>query len=595
MSSEDTKPTEQTVEETTKPEDTTQAESAPQVGPKIQTSFLFKEGGTMHEVDSMCMNCHGQGTTKMLLTRIPKFKDVVVTSFSCPTCHYKESGVQNTTEIAPHAITYELLVDVMNNTPEEVHADLNRQVVRADTAIIRIPELQFEIDANRGEINTVEGVLRNIKESLIAGQEERLEKQPDAHAKLEDFIRRIEMMEEGKETFTLVVDDVAGNSFVENPYAPRRDPRCKVIKRMRTRQETVALGFKAPPDAEDEHSSSSSTAHGDINETNETKSNIHYGPDGKIMARPEGYKTGGSKAALNVMSQTMLNKKPLDRFDAIVATRDLRTATFHGQCHSCGNANETRMCIFDVPYFRETIIMCTDCTKCGFRDAEVKPGGGVSETGLRIELSVTTTEDLSRDVLKSDHAAIYLPGLDLEMMHGTLGGKFTTVEGVLLNIRDQLLGSKAYYEGDSASEETKKDFEEVLRRLDSYINVTEPYTFTLDDPAGLSFVEGRANGVPDSDPYQDTMMKITSYKRTEEQNESLGFAGMNTENYYSSAEAIPEGNEEKGSDDSDDDSDSDSDSDSSDNDEKEEEASSSTSAEAAPAAGDAGKNAGDAK
>jgi zinc finger protein len=40
-------------------------------------------------------------------------------------------------------------------------------------------------------------------------------------------------------------------------------------------------------------------------------------------------------------------------------------------------------------------------------------------------------EDLKRDLFKSETAGISIPELELELAHGTLGGVYTTVEGVL--------------------------------------------------------------------------------------------------------------------------------------------------------------------
>ena len=544
-----------------------------------QSNILFRDAGQLHVLESMCPNCHKDGETRMLMTRIPLFKDVVVSSFSCPHCGWENKDVQSSNELAPTAIRFELTLDVFNE-PEIVSRDMNRQLVRSDTAKVLIPELEFEIPPGRGEINTVEGLLRNIRESLTAGQEDRKTAQPDKYAQLEAFIQRIAMMEEGKESFTLVIDDAGGNSFIENPAAPSRDPRCKVTKRPRTREETIELGFAPEDDAFPEEdgkdgggegaaagaaaAAAGAEEEGEVETHEATGTIVHRKHGGAIASRGSGYKTGGSKAALNVMASTTMNKKPLDRFDAIVRTRELQTTTFRGACHQCFKPNETRMCVFDLPYFKESVIMCTDCAFCGFKDAEIIPGGGIAEQGVRIELNVTTTDDLSRDVLKSDHAAVQLPDLDVEMAHGTLGGKFSTVEGLLINIRDQLTSQQQFYVGDSEGDtERTERYANTLAKLDDMISgKASSFRFVLDDPAGMSFIEGRANGVPDSDPTQDKMMVIKHFTRTHEQEEELGIDGMKTENYHDEG-PVREGSDESGSDgDSGGDSGSDSDSDS---------------------------------
>ena len=45
-------------------------------------------------------------------------------------------------------------------------------------------------------------------------------------------------------------------------------------------------------------------------------------------------------------------------------------------------------------------MMVSDCTHCGYKDSEVKPGGAVSAQGIRITLAVLSPHDLQRDVLK---------------------------------------------------------------------------------------------------------------------------------------------------------------------------------------------------
>ena len=44
--------------------------------------------------------------------------------------------------------------------------------------------------------------------------------------------------------------------------------------------------------------------------------------------------------------------------------------------------------------------MATTCDACGHRDNEVKSGTGIADEGTRIELRLTDTSDLTRDILK---------------------------------------------------------------------------------------------------------------------------------------------------------------------------------------------------
>ena len=41
-----------------------------------------------------------------------------------------------------------------------------------------------------------------------------------------------------------------------------------------------------------------------------------------------------------------------------------------------------------IPFFKEVIIMSNACDVCGYRNSEVKPGGGFSDMGRDITLQV---------------------------------------------------------------------------------------------------------------------------------------------------------------------------------------------------------------
>ncbi|KAK6964627.1 zinc finger protein ZPR1 [Biomphalaria glabrata] len=104
--------------------------------------------------------------------------------------------------------------------------------------------------------------------------------------------------------------------------------------------------------------------------------------------------------------------------------------------------------------------MATNCDKCGHRDNE--SAGGIEELGQRMKQIINTQEDLSRDVLKSELAMLSIPELDFEMEMGTLGGKFTTIEGLLMDVKNQILSCKR-----------------------------QGTRFVLDDPSGNSFIPNR--------------------------------------------------------------------------------------------------------
>lgn len=108
---------------------------------------------------------------------------------------------------------------------------------------------------------------------------------------------------------------------------------------------------------------------------------------------------------------------------------------FGGQCPMCRVPADTRMFATDIPYFKQVIVMCTSCDSCGYRTSELKPGGEIPAKGTRISLAVTGPADLRRDIIKSETADVEVPELDLILTRGTLGGRVTTVEGLLCEVR----------------------------------------------------------------------------------------------------------------------------------------------------------------
>nr|CAD7579404.1 unnamed protein product [Timema californicum] len=171
--------------------------------------------------------------------------------------------------------------------------------------------------------------------------------------------------------------------------------------------------------------------------------------------------------------------------------------------------------------------MATNCDTCGYRTNEVKTGGGIEPRGLHIEINVTRVDDLSRDVLKSETCSLLIPELDLEVGPAALGGRFTTVEGLLTAMRDQIISGGGLF-GDSAEAHLKERFKMFSKDMDDVICGEKRVTLVLDDPAGNSFVQSLTPPTPDDG------LKITHYERTFDQNEELGLNDIKVENYEES-------------------------------------------------------------
>jgi zinc finger protein len=139
--------------------------------------------------------------------------------------------------------------------------------------------------------------------------------------------------------------------------------------------------------------------------------------------------------------------------------------TFPTNCPNCHAPSQTRMVVVDIPFFKEVVIMALSCDSCGYKSNEVKAGGAIPPKGSRITLKITNPEDLSRNVLKSETATVRVPELQIVVGPGSLGGRFTTVEGLLVGIKDDI-GANRFLSGDSSEEETKEKAKKFLERMD---------------------------------------------------------------------------------------------------------------------------------
>lgn len=170
--------------------------------------------------------------------------------------------------------------------------------------------------------------------------------------------------------------------------------------------------------------------------------------------------------------------------------------------------------------------MSTVCDECGFKSNEVKAGGAISPQGRRITLLLTDKSDLSRDILKSETCGLSIPEIELNLTPGTLGGRFTTIEGLLRQVYQEIDERAPFRQGDGVSVERKAAFDSFLGKLDDVIEFKRGnVTIVLDDPLANSYVQNLY--APDPDPN----MSIEDYERTFQQNEDWGLNDIKTEGY----------------------------------------------------------------
>ncbi|XP_022368934.1 zinc finger protein ZPR1 isoform X1 [Enhydra lutris kenyoni] len=407
------------------------------------------------EIESLCMNCYRNGTTRLLLTKIPFFREIIVSSFSCEHCGWNNTEIQSAGRIQDQGVRYTLTV--------RAQEDMNREVVKTDSATTRIPELDFEIPAfsQKGALTTVEGLISRAISGLEQDQPARRANEEAVAKRIDEFIVKLKELKQVASPFTLIIDDPSGNSFVENPHAPQKDHALVVTHYSRTPQQEEMLGLQAE-------------------------------------APPE--------------------EKPEEE--------DLRNEVlqFNTNCPECNAPARTNMKLVQIPHFKEVIIMATNCENCGHRTNEVKSGGAVEPLGTKITFHITDPLDLTRDVLKSETCSVEIPELEFELGMAVLGGKFTTLEGILRDIQE-LVTKNPFTLGDSSNPGQMEKLQEFSRKLDQILQGDMKAHFIMNDPAGNSYFQNVY--APEDDP----QMKVEHYERTFAQNEELGLNDMKTEGY----------------------------------------------------------------
>ena len=401
-------------------------------------------------------------------------------AFHCEKCGFKNNEIQSAGEIKEQGVKIMLRADSLE--------DLQRQIVKSESATLKIESLDLEAPPGPGRLSNLEGFLTSIQEDLAKLQDERREQQPDVYQKVEEIIQKLQGMSEGR-LFPVVVsiDDPAGNSQIQ-PSPHDGAGKYKLSRYNRTPQQNATLGLQPYPD---NGGTASQDGTGAVDTTASQQGDTDAAEDANIV---EG--------------------KPY---------------TFPTDCPGCGNPAAINMTLMNIPYFKQVVISGVVCEHCGYRSNEVKTGGEVPEKGQKIWLDVKGPEDLKRDLLKSENCSLKIPECEIEVQPGTMGGRFTTVEGLLTQVRNDLRSSifedtgPGSEGGDSLPANQKAAWNKFFSKLDKAISAEMSYTVELEDPLAGSYVQSYT--APNPDP----QIRIEEYERTEGEEEELGLADMRTE------------------------------------------------------------------
>ena len=142
--------------------------------------------------------------------------------------------------------------------------------------------------------------------------------------------------------------------------------------------------------------------------------------------------------------------------------------------------------------------MAFSCEHCGFKNNEIKQGGGISEKAMRLTFNVENKSDLNRDLFKSETCVVKIPEIDLELGEGTLGSQYTTVEGLLKKIYEELGEKNPFVVGDTSQYEDNYDnFKHFIENLQSLIDFEKKFTIILDDPLSNCWIYSELAPKPD--------------------------------------------------------------------------------------------------
>lgn len=260
-------------------------------------------------------------------------------SFSCDACGFANNEIQSGGEIDAKGCRIALAV--------KNASDLNRRIVKSDFTSVKIVEVDFEIPAQsqKGEVTTMEGIIDRAVEGLEQDQPVRRIDHPEAAKQIDEFVESLKSLKLVESPFNIVLEDISGNCFVENPNAPQSDTGCSVTHFVRTKEQDRLLGI---------------------------------------------YEIEQEKSVLHPIAE---DSWPLEELHGEVLT-------FPTLCHNCKAPCETNMKVTSIPHFKDVVLMATNCDACGCRTNEVKSGGGIAEKGVKFEISIQNREDMSRDVLK---------------------------------------------------------------------------------------------------------------------------------------------------------------------------------------------------
>ena len=395
-------------------------------------------------------------------------------SFFCDNCGFRNNQIEPASEIQEQGIKIILKLTHVD--------DLQRQVVKSDSAVIRIEDLDLEIPEGRGRLTNIEGIINDVMLDLKSGQKQRRKEDLAFYEKIEEVTQVLFKMGIGARLpFVFSVNDPTGNSSIEpSPSDAAISGKYISKKYPRTPAQNAHLGLG------DEERPTNDTAE----LVPEIQQDEGEGLEDVDIIEGEHYKI------------------PVN-------------------CPGCTKQTNMLLQMVKIPHFKQVVISSIACEHCTYHTSDVKTGGEVPEKGKRITVHVKGPEDVGRDILKSETCLLKIPQCNVEVTPGSMGGRFTTVSGLLTQIRDDLKGAnwdldKPEVQRDSATPELTEQWLAFFGKIDKAIVGEMEYEIIMEDPFAGSYCQTYG------EPEEDANVISEDYERTHDEEESLGLADMKT-------------------------------------------------------------------
>lgn len=167
-------------------------------------------------VESPCPMCRESGTVTLLSTtvNVPYFGDGLETTLRCDACGFRHADFLILDQKEPVRLTF----------PSDGERDLQVRVIRSNSGTIRIPELGFQAEPtplSESFVSNVEGVLERAKDILLTAVEF-FGEDPEKRRLLHGYLETYDALVNGRQAFTLIIDDPFGNSAIVSEKVERR-------------------------------------------------------------------------------------------------------------------------------------------------------------------------------------------------------------------------------------------------------------------------------------------------------------------------------------------------------------------------------------